>query len=199
MQGWGSRLGAGVRYVGGVALDPKDDLRRLEPYLADLRQAAQEEGLPPQIVAAICLRESLAGWALTPKGTHLGFGDNGHGWGLMQCDLRTWEPALRGLVPGVDLATPLGQFRLAARHLASSERLLRLVFPRFDALMIRRGTIASYNARIGAVAAQLSTGRDPDAVTSIGPSGLPDYSRDVLARAYRLEQRDHVLFPPASG
>jgi hypothetical protein len=179
-----------------VSQDPGTELARLAPYLPDIRQAAAEEGVQPQILAAVCLRESLAGWALTPRG-HLGFGDKGYGWGLGQADLRTWEPALRGLmpgVPGVDLTTPLGQLRAAARHLASSRRLLRLIFPALDDVTILRASVASYNARIGAVAAQLSTGRDVDEVTTGG-----DYSRDVLHRAARLEQRDHLNFPPAGG
>ncbi len=180
-------------------IDPRDDLARLAPYLADIRQAAQEEQLRPQLLAALCLRESLAGWALTPRGTHLGFGDGGHGWGLFQCDDRTWESAMLGFVPGVDLTTPLGQARFAAQKLARNMRLLHLVFPAYDEVTITRAAIASYNARLGAVAMQLATGRDVDAVTTAGYSGLPDYSSDVLKCAYRLEQRDHNLFPPPAG
>jgi hypothetical protein len=184
-----------------MAVDPKDDLKRLEPYLPDLRTAAEEEGVRLQVLCAVGSRETWFGWApgYTPRGTHLGFGDRGYGFGLFQADLRTWEPALRGLIPGIDLSTPLGQARLAARHLRSSFRVLRAVFPAVPEQLIERAAIAAYNARVGAVAAQLATGTDVDAVTTPGPSGKPDYSADVLKRAYRLEQRDHVLFPPVAG
>lgn len=182
-----------------MPLDPKDDLKRLEPYLADIRQAANEESISTAILSGICLRESLAGWVLLPRGTHLGFGDRGYGWGLFQADLRTWEPALRGLIPGVDLLTPLGQARLAARHLASSYRLLKLVSPLLPEDLIRQASVAAYNARIGSVALQLLNGSDVDAVTTPGPSGHPDYSRDVLQRAERLRARAPDLFPTPAG
>src|SRR5574340_1178072 len=86
---------------------PSPELRALSPYIADILTAAQERGVRPSILAGVCLRESVAGTLLRPRG-HLGFGDKGYGWGLFQADLRTWEPALRGLMPGVDLLTPLG-------------------------------------------------------------------------------------------
>lgn len=147
------------------------------------------------------LRETWAGWAppYFPKGTHLGFGDGGHGFGLCQADDRTWEAAMLGLMPGVELLTPLGQARFTAHKLARNERILRVVFPALDAVILRKAAIAAYNARLGAVAQQLYAGRDVDSVTSAGPTGHGDYSADVLRRAYRLEQRDHVLFPPAAG
>jgi len=184
-----------------MPLDPKDDLKRLEPYLPDFRTAAEEEGIRLQVLCAVGSRETWFGWVpgYTPRGTHLGFGDRGYGFGLFQADLRTWEPALRGLIPGVDLSTPLGQARLAARHLRSSFRVLRAVFPQLPEQLVLRASIAAYNARIGAVAAQLATGTDVDAVTTPGPSGLPDYSRDVLDRASRLSRRDPITFPPPAG
>jgi hypothetical protein len=178
-----------------MPVDPRDDLKRLAPYLADIRQAAGEKGVRTEVLAGVCLRESIAGWALAPRGTHLGFGDKGYGWGLFQADLRTWEPALRGLMPGVDLLSPLGQARLAAEHLSSSLRLLRAVFPQTDGERVLRASIAAYNARIGAVAMQLLAGADVDAVTTPGPSGRPDYSADVLARAARLRAAAPQLFP----
>jgi hypothetical protein len=184
-----------------MPLDPRDDLQRLAPYLPDVRQAAAEEGVRLAILCGVGLRETLFGWApgYAPRGTHLGFGDRGHGFGLFQADLRTWEPALRGLIPGVDLSTPLGQARLAARHLRSSYRILRAMFPALADGLVLAASIAAYNARIGAVAAQLVAGADVDAVTTAGPSGRADYSSDVLARAAKLERRDPITFPPASG
>ncbi len=184
-----------------MPIDPREDFQRLAPWLPDIRQAAAEEAIRPALLAGVCLRETGASWGsgYSPRGTHLGFGDGGYGWGLFQADLRTWEPALRGLIPGVDLLTPLGQARLAARHLASSRRLLGSMFPGLPLTKIEAAMLAAYNARIGRVAAQLSVGASVDAVTTPGSTGKPDYSADVLARAARLERQHPDLFPPPGG
>jgi hypothetical protein len=61
--------------------------------------------------------------------------------------------------------------------------------------LILQASIASYNARIGAVVMQIIVGRDVDAVTTPGPSGHPDYSADVLKRSVNLENRAPTIFP----
>lgn len=170
-------------------LDPKTDVGRISPYVEDIKQAAHEAGIEPAILAAVCLRESLAGWALTPRGTHLGWGDGGHGWGLCQADDRSWKAWI--LSP--EACTPRGQFTRAAQELAANWRILALAFPLVHADLIERGSIAGYNARLGAVAMQIAAGRDVDAVTTAGPSGKGDYSGDVLARAKKLV--DLGVFP----
>ncbi len=91
--------------------------------------------------------------------------------------------------------TPLGQARLAARHLASSRRALGMIFPKLPEPELLRATIAAYNARIGLVAGQILAGRDVDEVTTIGPSGRGDYSTDVEKRANRLRIRAPEVFP----
>ena len=171
-----------------MTVDPKTDAGRLAPYVGDILTAAAEHGVPPAILAAVCLRESLAGWALSPRGTHLGWGDAGHGWGLFQADDRSWKAWM--LSPAA--LTPLGQARQAAQELAANERLLTATLPRQPQGVIQRAAVAAYNARIGAVAAQVMAGRDVDEVTS--PKGAGDYSRDVFARAERLVRAG--LFPP---
>src|SRR4051812_32892658 len=52
-----------------------------------LLAAAHRTGVDVYLLAAICDRESLGGYALTPTGPS-GTGDHGHGLGLLQIDAR---------------------------------------------------------------------------------------------------------------
>ncbi len=174
---------------------PTTDLARLAPYVAEIGQAAgeQPDRFPsPAVLAAIALRETWAGWSpgYAPLGTHLGWGDKGHGWGLWQADDRTWAAWI--LSP--DALTAIGQARKAAAQLAANLRLLRLALPRQPDDLLQQAAIAGYNARLGAVAAQVMAGANPDAVTTAGPSGKGDYSADVLAKAQALVRAG--IFPP---
>ncbi len=178
-----------------MAIDPKDDLKRLEPYLPAIVAAADAVGIRRSVLAGVALRESWAGWALTPKGTHLGFGDNFHGFGLFQADDRTKQ----ALMHSGELLTVEGQARAAASEIAANQRIFRAVFPAISDELLERASIAAYNARLGAVAAQVFANADVDAVTTKGAAGVPDYSRDVFAHARRLEARDPVTFPPRAG
>lgn len=182
--------------MGGVgATDPRDDLARLGPWLPAIRDAADEFGVRRAVLAGMCLRESLAGWApgYTRKGTHLGWGDHGNAFGLWQADRRFWEEVLRGLRPGHHLLTPLGQARFAAAIVAGAHRFLEARHAG-AAFLLERASVDAYNAALHRVDAQLEVGIDPDSVTTGG-----DYGRDVLARAAVLERRDPLLFPPVAG
>lgn len=57
--------------------DPKDDILRLGPYIPAIRQAGALWMEDPALLAAIMLRETLAGWApeYEPKGSTTGSGD----------------------------------------------------------------------------------------------------------------------------
>lgn len=175
--------------------DPRDDLKRLEPWLPAIRDAAAEFALRRSVLAAMCLRETLASWApgYTRKGSHLGWGDGRQAFGLFQVDKRFWEQWLRGVLPGVDLLTPHGQARFAATIVLGAARFLAARHPAAP-FLIERAAVASYNADLFKVDAQLEVGRDVDEVTH-----GRDYSRDVMARAERLERRDPILFPPTAG
>jgi hypothetical protein len=166
---------------------PTSDAARVAPYAADIQRAAEEEGLAPALLAAVGLRETLLGWApgYAPRGTHLGFGDLGHGWGLWQADDRSWKAWI--LSP--DALTPLGQARKAASEIAANLRLLRLTFQGQPGDLLERASVAAYNARLGAVAAQIMSGRDVDA-----PTTQENYSADVYRRAEQLTRAG--LFPP---
>ncbi len=178
-----------------MGVDPRDDLVRLAPWLPAIVQAADELGVRRAVLAGMCLRETFGGWApgYTRHGTHVGWGDGRHAFGLFQCDKRFWEMALRGMLPGVDLTTPLGQARHAAGIVAGAARFLAARHPGVP-FLIERASVAAYNADLFKVDSQLDAGADPDAVTT----GV-DYGRDVLARAEKLERRDPLTFHPAGG
>jgi murein DD-endopeptidase MepM/ murein hydrolase activator NlpD len=59
------------------------DQRRVMRYKDRLQEAARRFNLPPALLAAIASRESRGGSVLRN-----GYGDNGHGFGLMQVDDR---------------------------------------------------------------------------------------------------------------
>jgi len=164
--------------------DPGKDSLRIQPYLADITAAAIAQGVRPSVLAGVCSRETWFGWApgYTPRGTHLGFGDNGEGFGLFQADRKT---KAREIIGG-DLDLPRGQADLAAKELAGNYRLLGLLFPQMPHAMLEQAMCSAYNAWLGKVAGQIAAGRNPDEVTTPGPSGRGDYGSDVLQRADRL-------------
>lgn len=173
---------------------PSSDAARIAPYLADIQKACAEQpdGFPtPEILAGVGLRETWLGWSpgYVPRGSHLGWGDNGHGWGLWQLDDRSHED----VILSEDLSTVVGQARRAAWKLAANLRVLRAALPGQPDDLLQRAAVAAYNARLGAVAAQLLSGRDIDSVTTAGPSGRGDYSADVFQRAQKLV--DAGVFP----
>ena len=176
-------------------MDPRDDLKRLEPWMPAIALAAQECGVRRSVLAGMCLRETLASWApgYTRPGSHLGWGDGRHAFGLFQFDRRFWEQWLRGVLPGVDPLTPLGQARFAAQIVAGAARFLAARHPAAP-FLVEKASIAAYNADLFKVDVQVEVGRDVDEVTH-----GRDYARDILGRAERLERRDPVLFPPAAG
>ncbi len=165
---------------------PTTDATRLAPYAADILRAAEEAGVDPAVLAAVGLRETLLGWApgYYPRGTHLGWGDGGAAFGLFQADIRSWKSWI--LSP--ESLTVIGQARQAAKELAANLRVLQVALPRQPGDLLERAAIAGYNTRLGSVAACLLRGMDVDAKTTPGPSGLPDYSADVMRRAEGLRK-----------
>jgi hypothetical protein len=159
---------------------PQTDAARLAPYIEDIRKAAEERDLSPYLLAAVCLRESQAGWALIPHGTHLGWGDNFRAWGLFQADRRfhgDW-------VGTPDSLTPVGQARKAADEIARNLALLRASLASQPDDLLQRGAIAAYNTDLGNVVSALLSGRDVDALTTGA-----NYSADVLTRAAALTRQ----------
>jgi soluble lytic murein transglycosylase-like protein len=127
--------------------------------------------VPAELVAAVCWRESRGGDALRPRGPS-GFGDNGHGRGLMQIDDRSHACFL---AETDDHGKPLWQYPSHNIDYATREVLAKglAAFP--DSL---EGGIAAYNARADRVQMALKNGRHPDSVTTGG-----DYVAEVLGNA----------------
>lgn len=168
-------------------VDPKDDLERLRPYLDDIAEAALLEGEDCALLCAIALRETHAGWApgYKPKGTHLGYGDAGHGMGLFQIDDRGPYGYLPREAPQ---ATPYLQARWACWVLKDARDELAA----FRALPVYEAAwIAAYNAGSPAVKRVLREKRHPDHATT-----GRDYGSDVLRRRDELRRKHPDLFPP---
>jgi hypothetical protein len=179
-------------------LDPKDDFLRVEPYLPDFAESALVEGEDTALLAAICLRETWAGWApgYTPKGSYLGRGDGGHGWGLLQIDDRGPYAHLPKECPE---ATPMLQARWACSVLRDARKYLAEFKPH---PLWERGCVAAYNAgapKIAKVLARWHPGMpleghpelDPDLCTT-----GKNYGADVLRRRDLLRAVHRDRFPP---
>lgn len=173
----------------GTPTDPRDDYLRVEPYLPEFAEAALAWSEDTCRLAAICLRETWAGWApgYTPKGSPLGYGDHGHGFGLFQIDDR--GPYAR-LVAANPWASPREQAAWACEVLADARRDLVHFANRSD---YDQAVLATYNAGAGAVRRALIMGWGPDRPTSGG-----DYGADVLRRMAWLRARAPDRFPPVA-
>ena len=65
------------------------DMKYLTPErLKSLRKASQKRNVPVAIAAALASRESHLGGILGMFGNNPGWGDNNHGWGILQVDRR---------------------------------------------------------------------------------------------------------------
>jgi hypothetical protein len=171
-------------------VDPLDDLARLEPYLGEFNEACLVEGEDVALLAAICLRETWAGWApgYAPKGSHVGRGDHGHGFGLFQIDNRGPYAFLPREAPD---ATPYLQARWACFVLgdARAELARFRLLPVFEAAVL-----CAYNAGSPAVRKALLAGQHPDHATTGG-----DYGSDVLRRRDLLRMAHPERFPLPGG
>jgi hypothetical protein len=168
-----------------MAADPGDDLKRCEPYLADIREACLLEGEEPALICGIGLRETLMGWArgYEPKGSHLGRGDGGHGFGLFQIDDRGPYAHLHRECPE---ASPMLQARWACSVLRDARlELVAALGSAFDRnALFEVATVACYNAGSPAVVRAIRRGQHPDHATTDGADAdrEGDYGSDVLRR-----------------
>ncbi|MGB5595992.1 MAG: peptidoglycan-binding protein [Crocosphaera sp.] len=65
------------------------DMKHLTPErLNSLKKASQKRNVPVEIAAALASRESHLGGILGMFGNNPGWGDNNHGWGILQVDRR---------------------------------------------------------------------------------------------------------------
>lgn len=136
----------------------------LKPFEVHFLYAGEVYGVRPEVLAAICERESRGGLALTPPGP-AGRGDQGHGHGLMQIDDRAH--------PGF---VSTGLWRAPSFCILYAARLLR------DNLNFFGGdefnAVAAYNCGPGNVKKAIKNGLSGEAYTAHG-----NYATDVLKHA----------------
>ena len=162
------------------------ELERLRPWVPAIRAACLAWDEDPFLLSAICLRESGAGWApgYEPKGKPDGWGDNGHGFGLFQIDIRYH----RGFVLSADARDPSRQAVYACRILHENRHYLK-----HSASMppdnLERAAVAAYNAGVGSVIHRVILGEDPDLATT-----GHDYSHWVFEKQAALYLAAPKLF-----
>merc|ERR1711934_1292816 len=87
------------KHNGGVAgsnSEARHDLTELNKRKSCYDQAADENCVQASVIAAIASRETRGGSLLYSTN---GYGDHGHGWGIMQCDLYTSGMNSKALSP----------------------------------------------------------------------------------------------------
>jgi len=138
------------------------DRTRVIRHKAKFQEAARKFNLPPALLAAIASRESRGGNILKN-----GFGDNGHGFGLMQVDDRNPFPVAKeggpAGQPHIDQATGILRDKLTA---------VKAKFPDLSDVEQLQTAVSRYNGGLGKPA--------PD--SDEGTTGA-DYMNDVWARA----------------
>lgn len=139
------------------------DSRLMMRHKEKFEAAARRYNLPPALLAAIASRESRGGAALDRNG----FGDHGHGFGLMQVDNRNPFPVVRA-------GGPFGQQHInqAASIFRSKLDEVEREFPNLTEEQQLQTAVSRYNG--GA--------RRPFPNSDVRTTG-GDYSNDVLARA----------------
>jgi len=151
---------------GGVASSEtmaRTDRNRVMAHKEKFKIAAALHSLPPALLAAIASRESRGGAVLD----HNGFGDHGHGFGIMQVDDRNPFPVARE-------GGPAGQPHLnqAAQILANKLETVGQSFPQLSDVERLEMAVSRYNG---------GAGRKPPN-SDQGTTG-GDYMNDVWARA----------------
>ncbi len=165
-------------------------LEWVQPLLPDIAAGAMglaaERGTLVEdvnLVAAVAFRETWVGRAsgYLPEGSPDGTGDGGHGHGYWQVDDRG---AYAYLIEPAPWAIAR-QARAACLVLADARRDLAEF--RKDPLF-ERAVVCRYNASLAHVRDAMRAHRDPDSVTTAGPSKKPDYGSDVLWVRDRLAE-----------
>ncbi len=150
----------------GVASSEKmaqTDRHRVMAHKQRFIAAGSAFGLPPALLAAIASRESRGGAVLT----HGGFGDGGHGFGIMQVDDRNPFPVVHD-------GGPAGQPHInqATKILAGKLSSIRQSFLDLSEVEQLQMAVSRYNGGAGK--------RPPN--SDQGTTG-GDYMNDVWARA----------------
>ena len=150
---------------GGIASSEtmaKTDRNRVMAHKEKFQVAARGHTLPPALLAAIASRESRGGAVLKN-----GFGDGGHGFGIMQVDDRNPFPVQHD-------GGPAGQPHInqATQILANKLAAVKQSFPGLSAVEQLEMAVSRYNGGAG------KPPPNSDEKTTGG-----DYMNDVWARA----------------
>jgi LysM repeat protein len=139
------------------------DRKRVMQHKAKFEEAARKFNAPPALLAAIASRESRGGAVLDKKG----FGDHGHGFGLMQVDIGNPFPVVQD-------GGPVGQPHInqATSILKDKLQAAKTKFPDLSEVAQWQRAVSRYNGGAGLAPP------DSDKGTTGG-----DYMNDVWARA----------------
>ena len=176
-------------------VDPATARECLLPWRLDVIRATTEYDVDPFRFAGLLLRESGAGFGPAykiPPGQprHLGYGDHGHGHGLVQFDDRYHAEVIHSAA----FQTPIGQFRAACNLLRENWRgFLQAHAFGGSGEDAWRCAFAAYNAGFGNVLHAYVV----DGIDAIDrPTTGHDYSKDVFQRAEVLRSEWPALFTP---
>lgn len=146
--------------------------------------------------AALGLRESRWGDALTPSGDPCGTGDGGHGRGLVQLDDRYH----RAFVESPAFLAPKQQLFYACGVLNDARAWFRVRMPALtDPDLLERAVYAAYNCGPGNVRKALTLGRVVDGELSHDVDAYTtgnDYSHWIWRRAAEMKAALPSLFDP---
>ncbi|MGK7892362.1 MAG: peptidoglycan DD-metalloendopeptidase family protein [Xenococcus sp. (in: cyanobacteria)] len=152
----------------------KKDLTNLSPTrLQAFRQASLKFDISLAVTVAVASRETHLGTVLGIGGNKPGWGDNNHGFGVMQVDRRYHT------IQGKDDPFSQEHIEQALSIFANYRSQLLQKHPSWSDSYILKGTCAAYNSGVANV--QTISGMD------IGTTGN-DYSNDVIARALFFKQ-----------
>lgn len=147
----------------------KKDLTNLTPErIKSLKNASSNFNVPVEIAAALASRESHLGAILGKFGNNPGWGDNNHGWGILQVDKRFWP------LKGLDDPYSQAHVEQALGIFASYRDQVRNNHPDWEDKYILKGACVAYNSGVNNVAT--ITGMNKGTTHN-------DYGDDVIARA----------------
>ena len=152
-----------IRGVKASEIMAETDRSRVMAHKGKFKAAARNFNLPPALLAAIASRESRGGNALNAQG----FGDGGHGFGIMQVDDRNPFPV-------VTKDGPFGQ-----PHIEQATKILKQKLEKVES-----ETIAlSDSAQLQTAVSRYNGGAGRPVPRSDEGTTGGDYMNDVWARA----------------
>ena len=164
--------------MGGVKASEtmaETDWSRIQSFIDRIYVAAAKFDVPPAIIAALASRESRAGAALASDGT----GDNGHAFGILQVDRRSWTQSGSGGDP-----TSQEHINQGTQIYAKSRSSVQQSHPTWADEYLLQGGAVGYNA--GPSNVQSIAGMDRGTAHN-------DYGSDVVARACFYAKRMKTL------